>query len=153
MSRWRRIVLLALGLLVVNVVARLVVKFGFDNDAEAQDRISLVMFGVVAVVIAVFAYRWGRDRSLGVWLADMAAAVVLGCVLTVLVAPLIFGGNPFAGGAGDFFAQVWLYGGFAIVGTLLGYWIATALGRDFRSRSLTAYTQTRAAKPRRVVRR
>jgi hypothetical protein len=136
MNRWRRIVLLALGLLVVNLVARLVVKFGFDNDAEAQDRVSLVMFAVVALVIAAFAYRWGQDRSLGVWLADMAGAVVLGCALTVLVAPLIFGGNPFAGGAGDFFAQIWLYGAFAIGGTILGYLVAVMLGRDYRSRQL-----------------
>lgn len=149
MTRWRRIVLLALGLLAVNLVARLVVKFGFDNDPAAQDRISLIMFAVVAVVIAAFAYRWGRDRPLGVWLADMAGAVALGCVLTVLVAPLIFGGNPFANGAGDFFAQVWLYAAFAIGGTILGYLIAVVLGHDHRSRQLERMARGPVQRPRR----
>jgi hypothetical protein len=74
-------------------------------------------------------------------------------LLTVLVGPFISGGQPFAGGAGDFFSQVWLYAGFAIVGTLLGYWLAVMLGRDYRSRSLKAFSETRAAKPRKVVRR
>jgi len=55
--------------------------------------------------------------------------------------------------AGDFFFQVWLYGGFAIGGTLLGYWVAMLFGRDYRSRSLKAYSETRAAKPRKAVRR
>jgi hypothetical protein len=76
-----------------------------------------------------------------------------GLLLTVLVGPFISGGEPFANGAGDFFFQVWLYAGFAIGGTLVGYWIAMVFGRDYRSRSLKAYTKTRAAKPRKVVRR
>jgi hypothetical protein len=63
------------------------------------------------------------------------------------------GVQPFSGGAGNFFSQVWLYGGFAIVGTLLGFWVATALGRDYRSKSLKAFAQVRASKPHRPVRR
>jgi len=39
------------------------------------------------------------------------------------------------------------------VGTLLGYWIATMLGRDYRSKSLAAFARARTSKPRRVVRR
>jgi hypothetical protein len=87
------------------------------------------------------------------WLPDIAAAALAGMLLTILVGPFVSGDNPFSGGAGNFFSQVWLYGGFGIVGTLLGYWVATALGRDYRSRSLSAYAQARATKPRRVVRR
>jgi len=49
--------------------------------------------------------------------------------------------------------RLWQAMGFAIVGTLLGYWVATMLGRDYRSRSLKAYTESRSAKPRKVVRR
>jgi hypothetical protein len=52
-------------------------------------------------------------------------------------------------GAGNFFSQVWLYGGFAIVGILLGYWIATALGRDYRS-GRCGLRPGPCAKPRRV---
>jgi hypothetical protein len=149
MSRWLRIVLPALGLLAVNIVARFVVRFGFDNDAEAQDRISLVMFGVVALVIAVLAFRWARVRPLGVWLADLGAAAAIGCALTVLAAPLMFGGNPFAGGAGDFFAQIWLYAAFAIGGMLLGYLVAVMLGRDYRSQQLERVARGGGQRPRR----
>jgi len=56
------------------------------------------------------------------------------------------------GSSGNFFAQIWLYCGFAIVGTLLGYWIAVVLGRDYRSRSLKAFSELKAARPRRPVR-
>ncbi len=151
MSRWLRIGSLAVGLLVVNVIARGVVRFGFDNDGEAQDRISLIMFGVVAAVIAVFAFRWGRERPLGTWLGDMAAAALIGCALTVLVAPLLFGGNPFAGGAGDFFAQIWLYAGFSIGGTLLGYLLLVVMGKDYRSKELARLA--RGGHPRQARRR
>ncbi len=59
----------------------------------------------------------------------------------------------FANGSGDFFAQVWLYAGCAIAGTLIGYWIAVTLAKDFRSRSLQAYSRAKTTRPRRVVRR
>lgn len=73
-------------------------------------------------------------------------------LLTVLVGPLLVGNDPFAGGAGTFFAQIWLYLAAAAAGTLLGYLLLTALGHD-RSQTLKRYTETRAARPRRPVRR
>lgn len=152
-QRWFPIVALGLGLFAINVVARLVTRIGFADDDAAQGRISIAMFGVIGVALAVTAFLRAQRVPPSTWLPDMSLAAVLGLLLTVLVGPFVSGDSPFSNGAGEFFSQIWLYLGFAIVGTLLGYWIATALGRDYRSRSLKAYATARTTKPRRVVRR
>ena len=108
------------------------------------------------MTLAVWTFVRLPARRPSEWLLPdlVFGAAVVGMLLTVLVGPFISGDQPFSGGAGDFFSQVWLYAGFAIVGTLLGYWIAMVFGRDYRSRSLKAFTRAaRTDKPRRVVRR
>jgi hypothetical protein len=152
-QRWVPIALLAVGLFAINVIARLIIRFGWRDSDAAGSRVSIVMFAVIGVALAVVTFLRCQQRRPSQWLPEIAAGAVGGMLLTILVGPFVSGDGPFESGAGNFFSQVWLYGGFAIVGTLLGYWIATALGRDYRSRSLTAYTRTRQAKPRRVVRR
>ncbi|RLK13654.1 hypothetical protein DER29_4682 [Micromonospora sp. M71_S20] len=153
-ERWRATGVLAVALFAVNVVARLVTRFGFDgDDTTAADRVSLVMFAVIGLVLAAVAFVWGRRRPVSAWGADLAAAVGIALLLTVLVGPLLVGDNPFGGGAGTFFAQIWLYLAAAGVGVLLGYLLLTALGLDHRSQSLKRYAELRATKPRRVVRR
>jgi hypothetical protein len=151
--RWTTIAAVAVGLFVINVIARLIIRLGFDGDDSAEGSVSLIMFGVIGLALAVITFVRSQRHRPSEWLPDLAAAAALGMLLTILVGPFVSGDSPFAGGAGNFFSQVWLYGGFAIVGTLLGYWIATALGRDYRSRSLSAFAQARATRPRRVVRR
>jgi predicted membrane protein len=152
-QRWFPIALLGLGLFAINVVARLVIRIGFHDDDTAQSRVSIIMFAVIGVVLATTAFVRAQRVPLGTWLPDVAGGALIGMVLTVLVGPFISGDTPFSDGAGSFFSQIWLYCGFAIVGTLLGYWIATALGRDYRSKSLKAFAAARTSKPRRVVRR
>ncbi|MFC5922139.1 hypothetical protein [Micromonospora vulcania] len=152
-GRWRDVGVLAGALFAVNVVARLITRFGFDGDDAAADRVSLVMFVVIGLILAAVAFRWGRRRPLAVWLADVALAVLVAMVLTVLVGPLFVGHSPFAGGAGTFFAQIWLYLLATGAGVLIGYLVLTALGRDYRSEQLKRFTEVKAAKPRRVVRR
>lgn len=151
--RWMAIALVAVVLFAINVVARLIIRLWFDGDDAAEGTVSLAMFGVIGLALAVITFIRSQRHRPAEWLPDLGAAAVIGMLLTILVGPFISGDSPFAGGAGNFFSQIWLYGGFAIVGTLLGYWIATALGRDYRSRSLSAFAQSRATKPRRVVRR
>ncbi|MEU7995606.1 hypothetical protein AB0B83_09735 [Micromonospora sp. NPDC049060] len=153
-ERWRAIGVLAVALFAVNVVARLITRFGFDgDDTAAADRVSLGMFVVIGLALAAVAFVWGRRRPVSAWGADLAAAVGIALLLTVLVGPLLVGDNPFGGGAGTFFAQIWLYLAAAGVGVLLGYLLLTALGLDHRSQSLKRYAELRATKPRRVVRR
>ncbi|PWR06097.1 hypothetical protein DKT68_23520 [Micromonospora acroterricola] len=151
--RWREVWVLAGALFAVNVVARLTIRLGFDGDDAAADRVSLAMFAVIGLILAVVAFRWGRRRPLGTWAADVAVAVLVAMALTVLVGPLLVGNNPFAGGAGTFFAQIWLYLLATGVGVLIGYLVLTALGRDHRSQQLKRYAEVKTTKPRRVVRR
>ncbi|WP_330438929.1 hypothetical protein OHB44_29645 [Micromonospora sp. NBC_00821] len=152
-KRWRDIGVLAAALFAVNVVARLIIRFGFEGDDIAADRVSLAMFVVIGLILAVVAFRWGRRRPLAGWAADLALVVPVAMLLTVLVGPLLVGHNPFDGGAATFFAQIWLYLLATGAGLLIGYLVLTALGRDYRSQQLKRYAEVKAAKPRRVVRR
>jgi hypothetical protein len=152
-QRWFPAAAVAVGLFVINVVTRLVTRLWFNGSDTAQDRASLVMFALIGLAVAVATFLRAQRVPPAVWLWDIGLGAAGGMLLTILIGPFVSGDQPFAGGAGNFFSQIWLYGGFAIVGILLGYWTATAIGRDYRSRSLKAFVQTRTAKPRRVVRR
>ncbi|HEX5598154.1 MAG TPA: hypothetical protein VFX61_19385 [Micromonosporaceae bacterium] len=152
-NRWLPVGVLAAVLFAVNVVARLVARFGFDDSVKHQDRVSLGMFVVIGLILAALAFLWGRRYPTGRWGSDIAAAVLAAMALTVFVGPFTSGSQPFAGGAGDFFVQVWLYVGFTGGGTLIGFLLLTALGLDYRSQALKRYAETVQSKPRRVVRR
>ncbi|MBU2662810.1 hypothetical protein KOI35_04745 [Actinoplanes bogorensis] len=153
-QRWFPIAALAVGLFAINVVARLVTRFAFaDNDA-AETRTTVIMFALIGVVLAGYAFWASHHRPASQWLApDWVTGVAAAMILTLLVGPFVSGDQPFSGGSDHFFAQIALYAAFAGAGTLIGYWVSVAMGRDYRSRSLKAYTQTRQAKPRKVVRR
>lgn len=152
-DRWLPVGVLAGVLFAVNVAARLVARFAFDGDTEAQDRASLIMFVAIGLILATMAFIWGRRYPAGRWIADIGAAVIVAMLLTIFVGPFISGDTPFEGGAGDFFSQVWLYCGFSIGGALVGFLILTTLGWDYRSQSLKRFAETKMAKPRRTVRR
>jgi drug/metabolite transporter (DMT)-like permease len=152
-QRWFPIAALAVGLFVINVVTRLIIRFGFDGDDGAESRATIVMFALIGLVLAGWTFVMSQRKRPSQWLPELAFGAITAMLLTVLVGPFVSGGQPFADGAGAFFSQIWLYAGFAIVGTLLGYWVAVMLARDYRSRSLKAFSQARMTKPRRVVRR
>ena len=152
--RWFPIAALAVGLFAINVVTRLVIRLWCNGDTGAQSKPSIVMFGLIGLTLAIWTFRAAQRRSPLDWLVpDLALGALGGLLLTVLVGPFVSGNQPFDDGAGDFFSQVWLYAGFTIVGTLIGYWVATVMGRDYRSRSLKAFAERTKAKPRKVVRR
>ena len=152
-DRWLRIGVLAAGLFVINIIARAVSRFAYPDNGEAQDRVSLAMFAAIGLVFVVLAFRWGRQRHVGEVIGDLGGGAVIACALTILIGPLLFGGNPFAGGAGEFFAQIWLYAAFAVGGFVVGYLLLVALGKDYRSRQLARIAAIRAARPRKAVRR
>ncbi|WP_405104785.1 hypothetical protein OG559_16355 [Micromonospora sp. NBC_01405] len=152
-NRWLSVGVLAAALFVVNVIARVVIKFGLDADDTAADRVSLAMFLVIGAILAVLAFRWGQERPVARWAGEMAAAVGIALLLTVLVGPLLVGQNPFGGDAGTLLAQAGLYLLATAAGVLVGYLTLTTLGRDHRSRMLKRYAEVKAAKPHRPVRR
>ncbi|AEV88527.1 hypothetical protein ACWT_7517 [Actinoplanes sp. SE50] len=152
-QRWFRITVLAIALFAINAVTRLVVRFGADGTDTAQNRGSIVMFAALAVLLGGLVFVWCQRRRPSDWLPDVGFGALAGMLLTVLLGPFLSGSEPFANGGGDFFAQIWLYSGCAIAGAVVGYWVAVTLARDYRSRSLQAYSRQRTVKPRRVVRR
>ena len=152
-QRWVQIALLAVALFAINVIARLVIRIGLAENDSAENTVSIIMFAAIGIVLAAVTFVRAQRTPPSSWLPELAAAAIGGMLLTILVGPFVSGDSPFSGGAGNFFSQVWLYGGCAIVGTLLGYWIATALGVEHRSQTLKAYAKAKLAKPRRVVRR
>ncbi|WP_433827222.1 hypothetical protein ACQP2E_34900 [Actinoplanes sp. CA-015351] len=152
-QRWFRIAVLAVGLFVINAVARLVVRFGFDGSDTAQTRASITMFALIGLTLAALTFVRSHDVKPETWLPEIGFGALGGMLLTVLAGPFLSGSSPFTNGAGDFFTQVWIYAACAIVGVALGYGVSVALGRDYRSRSLAAFTQARTTRPRRVVRR
>lgn len=152
-ERWLPVGVLVGVLFGINVLARLVARFAFGDDTELQDRLSLAMFAVIGLVLATLAFIRGQRRPLPDWGGEMALSVLIAMVLTIFVGPFISGSQPFGAGAGAFFSQIWLYAGFTAGGVLLGYLLLTALGRDYRSRSLKRFAEAKQAKPRRVVRR
>jgi hypothetical protein len=152
-ERWLRIGVLAGALFAINVAARLVARLAFDGDDDKQTTIGLLSMLVIGLTFAALAFVWGRDRPLGILLADLAGAAVIGCALTIFVGPFISGEGPFSDGAGVFFGQIWQYAGFFLGGTLVGFLVLTALGMDYKSKHLKRIAQSGIAKPRRVVRR
>jgi hypothetical protein len=152
-ERWLRIGVLAGALFAINVAARLVTRLAYHNDDDKQTTVGLVSLAVVGVVFAVMVFLWGRDRSIGVVVADLAGAAVIGCALTIFIGPFISGEGPFSDGAGVFFGQIWQYAGFAGGGTLIGYLLLIALGLDYKSKVLARIARTGLSKPRRPIRR
>ncbi len=153
-QRWFPIAALAVGLFAINVVARLVTRFGFDDSDTAGNRVTIVMFSVLGLVLAIYVFRASHHRRPSEWLVpDLVLGAGIAMLLTVLVGPFVSGDQPFSNGSDSFFGQIALYLGFAAAGTLVGYWVSVLFGHDYRSRSLKAYTESRQIKPRKVVRR
>ncbi len=115
--------------------------------------LAAVLFAIIAVLLGALAFVRARREPVARWLPDLAVATGIALLLTILVGPFISGATPFAGGAGDFFNQVWLYAAFAGGGLLIGYLFCTAFGLDYRSQGLKRFAEARLSKPRRVVRR
>ncbi|WP_430780891.1 hypothetical protein [Actinoplanes sp. G11-F43] len=151
-QRWFRITALAVALFAVNVIARLVIRFSDDSaDGGASGLASIAMFTVIALILGVLTFLRSQRVKPSAWLPDVGFGALAGMALIVLVGPFVSGDGPFEGGAGNFFAQIWLFIGCAGAGGLIGYWVAVMLGRDYRSRALKAFTQARSDRPRRVV--
>jgi hypothetical protein len=152
-DRWLPVGLVAGSLFVVNAIARFVVWRVAPRSDNKQITIGLILFGVVGLVMVGAAFRWGRRYPMPRVVADLGVVILVSCLLSVLVGPFAGGSMPFKEGVGLFFGEIWRYLGYTAAGVVLGLLILMALGLDYRSQALKRYTELRAAKPRRVVRR
>lgn len=150
-ERWQPVGILAAALFGINLLARIGIRIFAADDDPWQVRIGLATMGLIALVIAVVTFRWARVHPMGRVLADLAAAVLVACLLSVLIGPFVSGTQPFAEGAGAFFAVVWQYLGFAIGGAVLGVIAVVSAGLDYRSQALKRYAEAQRARQRRAM--
>jgi hypothetical protein len=152
-ERWMPVGLVAGGLFLVNVVARLVVRFGAGSDDDKQITIGLwALFAVGAVMIPV-AFWYGRKHPMLRVIGDLGIAVVIACVLAVLIGPFVSGVGPFSNGVGLVFRQFFYFLGLSAIGAMIGLLVLMTTGLDYRSQSWKRYIERTSTKPRKVVRR
>jgi hypothetical protein len=147
-ERWLPVGVIAGVLFVVNVVARWVGKRIDDPDTQATA--GFIALGVIGLVFFAMTLYWGRIRPTARVFADLAAAAVGACLLSIFVGPLTAGEGPFAHGAGAFFAQVWVYAAVFATGTGLAMVGLIAFAADYRAKQLKLFAERAKAHPRRV---
>jgi hypothetical protein len=152
-ERWLPVGLLAAGLFATNLIARVIVRLTASKSATNQTRIGLIAMIAVAVVMIGAAYWWARRHPMPRVFADLATAIGVACVLSVLIGPFAGGSRPFKEGSAFFVAEVWHYLAIAAGGAVFGLLVVMALGQDWKSQAWKRYTENVKAKPRRVVRR
>jgi hypothetical protein len=152
-DRWLPVGIVAGVLFAINAVIRFIVWQVAPKSDTKQIALGFVGLGLVALVMAISGYRWGRRYPMSRVTPDLSVVVAVACALTVLVGPFAGGTRPFKEGAGIFFGEIWHYLAFAGGGAVLGILVLMALGRDYRAQALKRYAQIRLAKPRKVVRR
>jgi hypothetical protein len=151
-ERSKPIAILAAALIVVYCIGSFLSWLTRHHD----NPIFYVAVGTLAMIVVatgVGAYFFIVAHPMGRALADIGLGVVAACVLSAFLAPFARGSFPFSDGAGDFFLRIWLFLGAAILGIIFAALFAMALGRDYRDQALKRYAESKAAKPRRPVRR
>jgi hypothetical protein len=152
-ERWLPVGLIAGGLFLVNVIARLVVRFGAGSDDDKQITIGLwALFAVGAVMIPV-AFWYARRHPMIRVVGDLGIAVVVACLLAVLVGPFVSGVSPLSSGVGLVFRQFFYFVGLSAIGAVLGLLALMTMGMDYKSQSWKRYIERTGTKPRRVVKR
>ncbi|WP_433056542.1 hypothetical protein [Dactylosporangium sp. CS-033363] len=152
-ERWLPVGLVAAGLFVVNVIARLVVRVGAGDDDAKQITIGLwALFAVGAVMIPV-AFWYGRRVPMIRVVGELGLAVVIACLLAVLIGPFVSGVGPFENGVGLVFRQFFYFLGLSAIGAVIGLGILMTTGLDYKSQSWKRYIERNDTKPRKAVRR
>lgn len=151
-QRWQPVAVLGLALFVINAIARFIVWQASPGEAS-QTLIGLVAIGAVAAVMVGAGYRWAVRYEMPRVVGELAAAALLGCLLSILVGPFAGGSAPGREGAAFVVAEIWHYLLAAAVGGALGVLVAMALGRDRKSQAWKRYVQASRGRPRRSVRR
>lgn len=153
MQRWQPVGILAGGLLLVNILARLIVRVAAGKDADKQAWVGAIAFLAVGAVLIGAAYWWARLHPMPRVVGDLLVAAAVGCLLSALIGPFVSAGPPFAGGFGGFLQRFLTYLTVCGLGALFGILAVMTAGQDYRSQALKRYAETIMARPRRVVRR
>ena len=147
------VLLVALALFGINLIARVVLwATGVTSDTE------MTVAGFYSMLAMVFVtgyagFRWTRRYETVRVVGEVGGAIVLGCLLAVLVAPLIVGLNPTSGGLGIVLRQLGLCFAICVLGAFVGLLIVLAMGQDRKSRAWKYQEQRFTARPHRATKR
>jgi hypothetical protein len=151
-QRWLAVGLLALGIFVINVIARVVTKQFEIVDATNQIKIALIGMVAMGVLLIGAGAWWAVRYPFSRLFFDIGAAVLAGALLSLILGPYAGGSKPFVEGLGAFVGQLLMFIGIAAIGVFLGFAAMVTVGRDWRSRRLARYELTYNRRPRRPVR-
>jgi hypothetical protein len=150
--RWRRVGLLAVGIFVLNVIARFITWKFTVVEASDQQTIGLVAVTAVAALLLGAGVWWAIRYPFSRLVFDLGAAVGVGALLSLLIGPFAGGSTPFSEGLGTFVSELLMFLGIAAVAALLGFLIVVTLGKDWKSRGLRRYEQNYRKRPQRTAR-
>jgi len=152
-ERWLPVGVLAGGLFVVNLIARLVVRLTAGHDDAKQVTIGLWALIAVGAVLIPVAFWWARRWPVPRVVGDILLAVLAACLLSVLIGPFVSGTTPFGGGVGLVFRQFFYFVAVSGGGMVFGLLAVMTVGKDYKSQAWKRYAEQAQAKPRRVVKR
>lgn len=150
--RWQPVALLAAALLAVDLVTRLIARLVDGDDDAKQTLIGLVAAIAVGVVVLGWSVRWILRRRLPRVAGDLAIAIAVGSLLSVVVGPLVSSGKAYPSLSGVVLQFVVL-ATIAAFGAVFGVTGVMVLGADHTSQSWKRYAENLQARPRRVARR
>jgi hypothetical protein len=151
-QRWLAVGLLALGIFVINVIARVVTKQFEIVDAANQLKVASVGIVAMGILLIGAGAWWAVRHPFSRLFFDIGAAVLAGPLLSLILGPYAGGSKPFVEGPGAFVGQMLLFIGIAALGVLLGFAAMVTFGKDWRSRRLERYETAYTRRPRRPVR-
>jgi hypothetical protein len=133
-GRWGAVAIAAAGLIVVNLVARLLVRLaGPGGDAEFV--IGLWSLGAMVVGLAAATFYWARRYLVPRVLVDAGVVIGASALVVTLVGPLVSDTGPFSSGVRFYLLQLFVCVVALTVGSALGLFTAMALGLDPKSRA------------------
>lgn len=163
-DRYKPVAVAAGLIFLANVIVRILGITVYRKSDNGQINSGLVFLAAIAVIMIVAAYWWSVRYPASRALPDLGLVLLSATIACIMIGPLISGGlsrlhgpkvplNPFDGGAGIFFSEIWHLLGIGIAGGVIGLLAAMAIGKDYRAQQLKRYTKTVTAKPHRPVRR
>ncbi|HEY7223483.1 MAG TPA: hypothetical protein VH561_07730 [Micromonosporaceae bacterium] len=156
-NRWAQVSAVALGVFVINGLARLISRLTdhHDGPAATYDVIQSSTDNVVAVVgilgvvalMGVAGGYWAVRHPLGRVAGDLGLAVLGGAVLAMIVAPFIGGNTPFQDGAESFVIDFLEFLAISVIGVFVGFSVMVVLGKEWKTRGLAAYAERYGKRP------